>query len=67
LLNIQTDSPAPQTAYNHSMNGWLQVNTEVKFNCTAAMPGAHHFVHLICQCCHLVKERIIINGSRTKW
>jgi len=29
------------------MNGWSQVITEVKFNCTAVIQDAHHVIHLI--------------------
>jgi len=31
-----------QYDYKYSMNGWSKVITEVQFNCTAAMQGAHH-------------------------
>jgi len=36
-----------QYVYNHSMNGWSQVITGVKFNCTAATQDAYNIIHLI--------------------
>ena len=45
LFNIQTDRQ--QNDLKHRMNGWSQVTTGVKFNCTTATQGAHHVIHLI--------------------
>lgn len=59
LFSFNVQSDRPQKNYKYSMN-LTQVITGVKYNCTAAMQGAYHALHLtLPQCRRLAKERLV--------